>query len=262
MVRSTLIAVTLASIVSALVATTVTYFFLEPSGSTRNGKIESIDVEVGLESERPKEPAEVQTAAAPDKQKPKSRIIVPHIELDDFIKLFMLPAEASHNLLDWNTGNEPGTPISWEHEGIKTCEEFKQRASGPAFCRRGSVVITVNGEPTHTVLGRTVEPGRWTITLEGARGGYDSISLESNLGEELPLDGASRAGIEITSLGDCGRLTDGHELLRLDAAGKQPIFMHTTRSCGAALCTGWYTLAYDEKRAEALHAQACAQSSG
>lgn len=182
-----------------------------------------------------------------------------HIELDELIKLYMLPAGVSYTL-GWETGSEPGTPISWEHAGIKDCDDFHERKFGTGGCRTGNVVITVNGQPTHTVLERTVEPGRWTITLMGPRAGITYISLESNLGEQLPLEevvSKADGGIEITSLKDCGSLSDGSELLRVASSGKQPIFIQSTRSCGAALCTGWYVLAHHEKYAEALHANAC-----
>ena len=229
MTRVILVAVVLSAVISTLVTTGVFYFVLWRGGAS----IEQVKGEQVVRKQRlPKAANDAQTLGED----------ADHIELDELIKLYMLPAGVSYTVLGWDTGSAPGTPISWEHVGTKECEAYREKEFGTPYCRTGSVVITVYGKPTYTVLGKTVEPGRWEITMMGGMtvGAY-YVSLDCNcLSRELaaPLgETASQTdGLKVTSLRNCGYATYSSELFRVSSSGKQPAFVRETWSCGATGC--------------------------
>jgi len=256
--RTILVAVTLSSIVSALVATSVTYFFVSREGSTEQAKTERSDVDLQIDRDRPNEAATAQTNAAQVKKNTSGQIDVPHIELDELIKLYMFPSGVSYNVLGWDIGSEPGTPISWEHAGIKDCDH------GTGACRTGTVVITVNGKPAYTVLKRTVEPGRWTVTLMGSRAGIDFVSIDCNcLSRELDaqlgkMATKSEGGLEASSLKTCGDYQVRYELSRVTTLGKKPAFVLEGNSCGSTgFCETSFALHFSKKEAENAMASSC-----
>ena len=125
--------------------------------------------------------------------------------------------------------------------------------------RTGSVAITVNREPTHTVLGKIVEPGRWKVTLMGPRAGVFFVSIDCNcLSQELNASlGETASGLDVTSLKECGGPSYGSELLRVTSPGKQPAFIRSTWSCGSGGCGQDFAMAYQPKDAEALFSSKC-----
>src|ERR1700691_5659875 len=100
------------------------------------------------------------------------------IELSQLLELFMLPRTASYNILPWMSGSSAATPIEWNHAGIVECEPTTEKQYHQMFCRSGSVAIAVKGKITHTVLGKRVQAGRWTIQLMGPHAGADLVEIE------------------------------------------------------------------------------------
>ena len=110
------------------------------------------------------------------------------IELSQLIQMYMLPDQVSYNVLPWDTGSSPGTPISWRHAGIKDCKAYLAKEFGTTFCRSGRVVVTIDGKPTHTILGKVIEPGKWEVMLMGSRAGASYVVFDSaSLSQEINL---------------------------------------------------------------------------
>jgi hypothetical protein len=255
-VLACIVAAVVAAIMSALVTAGILYWALEPSGaSIEPGKGDQI--------------VHKQQQAITNTETP-AKVDATSIEFVELLKLYMLPADSdlppgASTFGDWFAGSSPGTPISWEHEGIKDCDEYQKKEFGTYFCRTGSVVVTVRGSPTHRVLGKTVEPGRWQVTMMGPRGGFTFVSIDSNvISHEFPgtLERASEGhdDLKITSLRSCdGSYTSGNELFRVTLPGKQPVFVQKGWSCGATgLCSESFVLSWDQQDAEKLMLKTCA----
>ena len=178
------------------------------------------------------------------------------IELDRLIQIYMT-SKANH-LLSWDTGSEAGTLISWQHAGFMECApasawvlDLSRDLDGP-FCRSGKVLITVRGKPTHTVLERTVEPGRWKIILSGARAGINYVILDSDAmspnfgaGSRLLENVTSKPGsaIAVRETGGCGSFSDGSKQFDVTAPGKVTAFVREAWSCGSGGCSTQFILA-------------------
>lgn len=173
------------------------------------------------------------------------------IDLARLIQTFMLPKGVNYNVLEWSTGSTSGTPISWQHAGIKDCAPFiLDREIAQPFCRSGTVVITSAGKPTHTTLGRVLEPGRWNIILAGGRAGVSYIVLDSNvlspeLSSDLLRSAASKAGtiLQLRRLSVCGNSSGGSEQFNISASGRESAIIREWWTCGSAGCNVKLTIA-------------------
>lgn len=172
------------------------------------------------------------------------------IELSQLIQMYMLPKQVSYNVLPWDTGSAPGIPISWRHTGITDCDTYLVKEFGGPFRRSGQVVVTVGGKPTHTVLGRVVEPGNWQVILAGARAGVTYVIIDSSvLSQELSsgvLQAAvskARNGIQLSHIKSCGSVSGGSEQFRVTVPGKENAFVREWWSCGSGGCNAIITLA-------------------
>ena len=182
------------------------------------------------------------------------------LELSDLISMLM--TKAGH-LLNWATGADKGTPILWHHDGIQDCAPYLSKEHGLSFCRTGSVVITNRGKATHSVLGRTIEPGRWQITLLGGHAGVRRalISSERSSPEIRPelLEGAA-ASISVQLIRKCG-ISAPTALFRLRSAGKENAYVIQTLSCGSGGCSAQLTLMHDANEANELIQLSCSLTS-
>jgi hypothetical protein len=165
------------------------------------------------------------------------------IEFHQLLSLLMLPEREISNVLPWEVGSERSTPIRWEHAGIKDCPPHVEKEFGSVFCRTGRVIVMVRGKPTHTHLGRTVEPSAWKITFMGARAGafyasIDSDQLSGDIGCGLLRD-ALRSGKEfrLKSTKKCGHQSSGSELFQVWSPGKRPAYIRESWSCGSGGCS-------------------------
>jgi hypothetical protein len=172
--------------------------------------------------------------------------------------MYMVPSGANFTP-PWNTGSSPGTPISWQHAGIKDCEQFVGKELDVPFCRTGNVIITVGGHPTHKILGRVVEPGKWKIVLGGGRAGIVDVLLDSDvLSQELTSGllrrSASMAGspIRVSVISKCGSPIDGSEQLNITAPSKEAAIAREWWSCGSGGCNIQITLQPVRKFANAF----------
>ena len=174
------------------------------------------------------------------------------IELSRLLELFMFPTNASYNILPWQTGSSAGTPIEWNHAGIVECAPWIEKKLHQAFCRSGSVVITVKGKITHTVLGKQVQAGRWKIDLMGPRAGASLVEIESDvnsqeLGPELltnALKGNKENGLSLKSIKSCEE--EQSEIFIVSGARFRPLSVKESWSCGSAGCSIQFLLAADD----------------
>jgi hypothetical protein len=181
------------------------------------------------------------------------------IELDKLFELYMLPRGVNYNVLPWDTGSAIGTPITWEHTGIKDCEPYWHAQFGTYFCRSGSVLVTVRAKGTHSVLGKTVQPGGWNVRLMGSRAGVTYVAVDSDvispeLGHGLleAVAAKPRNTITVTSIKKCGDYSNAAELYQITSPGRQLAFVRETLSCGSAGCSIWFVLTSEEEAAQRL----------
>lgn len=184
------------------------------------------------------------------------------IGLGQLLRTFMLPAEANYNVVSWRSGSLPDTPIEWNHRGLKNCSEYVQRHYGTAYCRAGSVEILINGQPTHTVLGKVIEAGRWDITLMGSRSGVGYVSIYSNaispelsagLLEEAEENNPTSFSVALAK--NCGYPTSSQKLYTVAARNEQPALVQEVVSCGSAGCSVEFVMTYRETDALRLLAE-------
>jgi hypothetical protein len=110
------------------------------------------------------------------------------IAVEDFFKAF-LPDVAStnipnaHYLMSWDPDGL--SPVIWRRiesdaDSYKIDDLEGHVWSGP-FQRRGEVVLTTEGQPTHYVVEKTRQPVRWGVTLVGPHGGVNAVGLSDNV---------------------------------------------------------------------------------
>jgi hypothetical protein len=180
------------------------------------------------------------------------------IELDKLIAMYMVPANANYDP-GWRTGSEADTPISWQDNGLVDCNNAIATNFHDSFCRTGNIIITVGGKPTHTILGRTVGPGHWSITLAGGHAGVNDVFIHSDVNADELTNGllkraAAKPGsvIQVGQIGSCGEALDGTAQLNVTKAGMKPMFVRETWSCGSAGCSIQFELANDKDTAQRL----------
>ncbi|WP_161850247.1 caspase family protein [Bradyrhizobium sp. CCBAU 051011] len=142
------------------------------------------------------------------------------------------------------------SPIKWQHAGIRSgpnsgdvkLETMSSSWIAP-FSRTGDVIITVDGQPTHTFLDRTRKPVRWKITMLGARNGAFLVNLSNDIWSQ-----------EFGGFGDRKFLSeeracrkDGSTVYAISLPGKIPAWLAESRSCGSAGCGYDYQLFTDKR---------------
>src|SRR5690606_25134862 len=69
------------------------------------------------------------------------------------------------------------------------------------YYKAGEVILTLQGKPTHRVLAKDVEPGRWNVTLYGPRAFVTAaeLSMQNNSREVGPdlLEALADSGISL-----------------------------------------------------------------
>jgi hypothetical protein len=140
------------------------------------------------------------------------------------------------------------SPIKWQHAGIRSgpnsgdvkLETMSSSWTAP-FSRTGDVIITVDGQPTHTILDRIRKPVRWTITMLGPRSGALVINLSNDVWSQ-----------EFAGFGDRKFLSeeracrkDSSAIYAINLPGKIPAWLAESRSCGSAGCGYDYQLFTD-----------------
>lgn len=187
-------------------------------------------------------------AAALTREVSSGKRQVQSAELSSLLRLFMLPTNSFSSAIPWETGSKGELPITWKHAGLKDCDEDIMRWSTSSLCRAGEVVLTLQGKVTHTVLGFRLEPGRWTVTIVGDKGGGRYVLIDSTVhsGElEYSVLRSIDRQLSFKQIEKCGE-AGGSALYRVAAAGKKPMFILENATCGTAGCAINLTLGSSE----------------
>lgn len=160
------------------------------------------------------------------------------IELSELLNTFLLPPNSDY--LGWSVGATSGFPIEWKTSGIVDGTECHVEEP---FCRLGAAVVTVNSKVTHTVLAQTVQPGKWLITLSGARAGVSKVSIESDVSSQ-ELDEVDipfileKSKMKLTPTKCLDEPASfGNVLYQVTAPNKKPAWLLNTWSCGSGGCS-------------------------
>jgi hypothetical protein len=119
-------------------------------------------------------------------------------EVTDMVRLFV---DGLQGWGRWDTGAQPGTPITWITEDKYDDPPEDMGTTYGVFARHGKVVLTIKGKPVYQQLKRTIEPGIWEIWLVGPNAGVVIVKIESENGSDLPFDVSevlSKAGFNVT----------------------------------------------------------------
>jgi hypothetical protein len=178
------------------------------------------------------------------------------IELDDLIPMFMLLAlPENKNFREfpgWDVAAEPDTPIHWITSGTAEAPEYLNQ-DGYYYQRRGTVVVTINGKPTHSVLRQTVETGKWTVTLLGPRCCPTRVDMSPDGDFSSDLKHELKAPRFTLKPFLCDRATEpastGYVVYELNTAGKKPAWIAENWSCGSGGCSYGLSLYYDAEDA-------------
>ncbi|WP_446009061.1 hypothetical protein [Candidatus Electrothrix sp.] len=174
-----------------------------------------------------------------------------YIEFIDLLTLFTIPNFESYNVLAWDAGTGKNSPISWEFDGIREAPDWEKEKG--AYYREGKVVITVNGKITHHQLKKTPEPVPWRIILHGPRMGVTGVTIDTNiLSREMgPLLHDSKSLLAVSRKVKCEPTfaSFGLEIYEVNIAGRNPIWLEFSWSCGSAGCSSDFFIMYSEAQA-------------
>lgn len=151
-------------------------------------------------------------------------------------------------LFDWMWGSEADDPIDWDTVGIKPAPEGAREKYGP-FERRGSIVLTIDGEVTHHVLAQKKVPGHWNVVLRGPKVGYTDVFIES----QVVAPGVCDVAVESLSGGlsvEPYRCKKKFPIYSVTKSGKQPAWLRDEYSGGSAGCSRSLQLIFDQTAAD------------
>lgn len=179
------------------------------------------------------------------------------IEFADLIRLLVPPEDGMERReeysysYDWGLGSDMNSPIAWHHDSYGDSEaKYLHHPLGGGswehhFQRRGEVVITVNGKPTHDVVRKKSEPGTWQVVLLGPRAGVSVVKIETEyFADRIPLPDFVHEVKECTKT--FGSM-DGHHVYRIEIPGHVFAWLGESFSCGASNCNAWYSIVYSRK---------------
>jgi hypothetical protein len=176
------------------------------------------------------------------------------IAVEDLFKAFLPDVRSTdipnaHYLMSWDPDGL--SPVIWqglesEADSYKIEDVEGHVWSGP-FQRRGEVVITTDGQPTHYVVEKTRRPVRWGITLVGPHGGVNAVGLSDNVLSQ-DFAGFSKQKF-LTEDKRCqkGVGTQGQRLYTMQFPKKHTGYLAETFSCGSGGCSHDYLLFLDKK---------------
>lgn len=143
--------------------------------------------------------------------------------------------------LEWSVVSGQRDQVQWVNDGLQSCPPAVLRQFNQPFCRTGYVILGIDGTPTHRVLRRKLEPGRWKITLIGFRVGATHAIISSDVNsQELDSDLlrriAKRGDITLTELAKAGGETDRSRTYEA-TVNQHAASIVETYSCGSGGCS-------------------------
>lgn len=174
----------------------------------------------------------------PAKDAAEARVARASLEMVELIGMFMQPKDGPAALDGWTFGAQPGSPIDWLTSGIQESTAAERKAGYP-YRRTGEAVLTIDGKPTHKVLGKNLAPGRWTITLSGPRGGFTRATISAPNSQELGpsvLEGLKGKLPLRPYRCTTPSISSGNKVYQVEGKGKKPFWINEEWSCGSAGC--------------------------
>lgn len=178
------------------------------------------------------------------------------MELTQFFGSLLIPASEGYTNPDWKSLSKQLNSVSWVTEGIVDASEFNKKL-GNFYFREGRIVFNNNGLPTHEVLGKTPQPGQWSVELLGARSFVNEVSIKMlNNTQEYNLDivGILKKNSYSVATYKCNKETEpassGNVVYAIEHKGFKPAWLKYEWSCGSAGCAAYITLYYSKDRAE------------
>jgi hypothetical protein len=178
------------------------------------------------------------------------------MELTQFFGSLLIPATESYTNPDWKSLSKKLNSVSWLTDGIADASELNKKL-GNFYFREGRIVFSNNLLSTHEVLGKTAQPGQWSVELFGARSFVNEVSIKMlNNVQEYNLDVVAilkKNNYSVATL-KCNRETEpassGNVVYTVESNGFKPVWLKDEWSCGSAGCVAYITLFYNKDRAE------------
>ncbi len=164
------------------------------------------------------------------------------ISIEELIGAF-LPEKSDSGLTWMAWGPEDLSSVDWKSNGVEdSTKEFKINDFWHGVRRRrGDVVITIDGQPTHYVVTRKDRtPVPWHITMLGANSGVQAVEISNDIISH-EFSGLSKEKFlheDIRSRND----TDGIRIYDVNLPNKEVAFLEESFSCGSAGCNFNYVL--------------------
>lgn len=174
------------------------------------------------------------------------------VEFGELAKSLMVPAGPTQKLPDWNLPMHPA--IRWKDAGPRPAPKSNDPDALP-MVRQGTVLITVNGQPSYTP-GKSGPPASlWHVTLKGTRQGRLEAELAQGAygeGMSLPPDVLKSAGFRVKSLCKPQGISSGMEVFAVATPNFHPAVLGYEWSSGSSGTTVWYRFAFTSQRANKL----------
>ena len=178
------------------------------------------------------------------------------MELTQFFGSLLIPASESYTNPDWKSLSKKLNSVSWLTEGIVESSEFNKKL-GNFYSREGRIVFSNNGHSTHEVLGKTAQPGQWSVEFLGARSFVNEGSIKMlNNAQEYNLDivDVLKKNRYSVATYKCNKETEpassGNVVYAIESNGFKLVWLKDEWSCGSAGCVAYITLYYSKDRAE------------
>ena len=192
------------------------------------------------------------------------------IEFIDLLKTYIPEEGTEAYLFDWRIGASEYSPIKWATKGLDT--ESYDTTWGAM--RKGSVIITNEGIPSHFKLEETVVPVEWKVEILGSFGmdlGFHTLRLSNDIsiageGDEGSIKIDKKYILDAIFLCKYGYATD-EKIIKLEnikIPNKRVAWLMSDMYCGGIkrLCSYKYTLFLNlpEKIEEEADVKECIKS--
>lgn len=172
------------------------------------------------------------------------------ISFADLLDSFLPDEGDIATMINWDRASGRHTAVRWKHDGLKFADErpklFDLTGNEWKFySRTGQVIITVNGQPTHTVLQKTRQPATWTIDMMGARSGATKVMINSDVYSHTFEGFSSAKFLQEDPACRTGGALGGGKVYNVRLPKRRLSFLAEGWSCGTAGCGYSYELFFN-----------------
>ncbi|MES2676114.1 MAG: hypothetical protein V4660_17880 [Pseudomonadota bacterium] len=179
-----------------------------------------------------------------------------NMELALFFNSLSIPDNEAYTNPDWKSLSKKLNSVSWLTEGIKESSELNQKINNFYF-REGRAIFNNNGSSIYEVLGKTPQPGKWSVELLGSRSFVNEVSIKMlNNTQEYNFDIVGilkKKNYSLVPL-KCNKTSEpassGNVVYVIESNGFKSLWLKDEWSCGSAGCAAYVTLYYNKERAE------------